>query len=281
MKHLPILLLLMLTSSFILAQKKSPKAYFSKSFQLKKFGLLIGKDQDMPHGLSHNYLLNTARLGGDIDISSLTENKEYNYSMICENPHIRVELEWLLPNLKNTALVTGVYSISGRIDVATYDKLESNAKGEYIPRSLSIKSMGNEVGIETSIFRYLPLSRSFRIIVGGGTNLGYSYDGTVTIQATNIDVLKDDELSFRAIPSDRETVSQEDHFSEFYEEHFDQKNGIHQRLVGQIGGGLMLFNRFELQFILRRGVGYRYLSNVPLKLTELRSFSLGAKWVIK
>ena len=280
MKHLLLLSSLILWCVFVFGQKKLTKAYFSPTFKIKKFGLSIGQDQDMPFGLDHNYLLQTARLGGNIDVSALSQDRDYSYSMICENPHLRFDVEFLLPHLKNTTVTFGVYSITGRIDVANYNKNEVDTDGNSIYRHLGIRSYSNELGVESSLLRYVPISRHLRLFGGAGTNLGFSYDGSISVDADNIDILKDDEVSFRAVPTDMGNIDPDEYYTNSYYEYFDQKNGIHQRAFLHAGIGLTMFKRMELQWAYRSGLGYRFIQGAPLKFTQLRSITMGMKWVL-
>jgi len=149
-----ILCCCMLASSSLAAQRLG-----IGGFKLKKVGASIGQDQDMLGDMSASYFLSTAR-SGDLknDYSQLDLLPSDTYSMVCENPHLRLNVTWEHDRFSN---------------------LEFGTNSNY----LTINQYSNEVAVEPTLgWRMGKGPFNLTAIVGG--NLGYHWGKAPTSTTT-------------------------------------------------------------------------------------------------
>jgi len=131
----------MLVSSSLTAQRLG-----IGGFKLKKVGASIGQDQDMLGDMSASYFLSTAR-SGDLhnDYSQLDLLPSDTYSMICENPHLRLNVTWEHDRFSNLEFGTNLLLVTGRIDAMEF-------RDEDYTNYLTINQYSNEVAVERGIW---------------------------------------------------------------------------------------------------------------------------------
>ncbi|HFA47604.1 MAG TPA: hypothetical protein ENJ95_01145 [Bacteroidetes bacterium] len=237
--------------------------------QVKHIGATAGVDEDMLHNMDGNYFLQTAR-GNTSAFGDLGFGKQDMASMICENPHIRLEVALAPMGCKNTEIRLALLGIFNRIDALSYYQGHSSEGA----RRFSVDAYSNEIALESSFLKTTGRLGPFRAYGGLGTNIGYSFAGSLAISywkaGRTIEVpgeASDDPIGY--IVEEPEQTYQ----------HFDQRNGISQRIFAHLGLGIHCFKRMELAFEYRRGIGYRAVFSAPVKMTELQSSALALRWL--
>lgn len=243
---------------------------------IKKFGISLGFDRDMLRGMDHTYFLSTARGETNFNYENLNLKKDFMGSMACENPHIRLNLTLLPPAMRNTELNLALVGIFNRIDYISYespDKDWSDPGYQY----LSFDANTNEIDLEASLLKRMPLGRSGNFYLGGGTNLGVSFAGNLYVSGNNVTIENDNVIGLR-----NDVDPSEDYYDmEYFHDQFDIKTGFSQRVFAQAGISFTVLRRFELGVDYRHGLGYRAHGGTPLKMTELQSIGASMRWVLR
>lgn len=264
-KYITFSLLLLLSGSL------SAQSFFG-GLKLKKVAVSFGTDQDRLQNLNHEYLLNTLREDTEVNFSDIPFESEDLYSMTCENPNIRAEFAMHHPALRNTEIRFAGSAMIGRIDAVKY---KTGNYGDDNYQTLSFQSWTNEVAAEASFVKNGNLG-PLNFYGGAGTNLGYSFGGNVNVEGDYICVDSNGNVTDRRDIQEEGTVVHKN-----YSENIDAKNGLHQRAFLMAGAGITFFKRVELGLEGRRGVGYRAIAGAGVQGTQLHSFGLTAKWVLK
>lgn len=244
---------------------------------VKSVGLSFGVDEDRLGALDGRYLASKAK---GVDALAQLDNgqleKEYAYSMICENPQMRLDVALqprFMPNADWRFAVVGIFN---RIDAISYRNREATNQYQY----LNISEYSNEIALESSMLWRAKTKGSFlRLYGGGGTNIGASFgsslyiDGTVSTPVTDLS----GQLGGRsdAINVYRSTGSDTEHISI---DVWDAREALSHRLFAQAGIGFNFFRRLEIGLEGRWGYGYRLVGGAPPQWTNLRSFSWSARW---
>ncbi|MEM7656664.1 MAG: hypothetical protein AAF399_11085 [Bacteroidota bacterium] len=266
--------LALLLSLPVSAQKFGTRLWGSESsWRVKSIDLGLGVEQDMVNRLSFDYLKNNLR---DADALAAFGGKNFEsadvYSMICENPHLRLGLTLESNVLKNTELRIAGVAILNRIDAISYynDQYDYFQTSEY----LNISSYTNEVAGEIALVKSAYLTKFFRVFGGAGTNLGFSMGNYMNVNASNMNVVND--WSLLETGQITGPIVEE----EYYYDNFDVRSGIQQRVFGQVGFGLTLFRKLEFGMEGRFGAGYRYHFGGEASMTRLNSFAMTARWML-
>lgn len=271
MKRLFLLSVIVLSTMQLSAQK-----FFSAgSWQIKKAGIHLGMDMDMLNqGLNHEYFFSMSKEQSDNDFTSMRFADGSMYSMVCENPNIRLEMSLVSPYFKNTEWRFALNTIINRIDAISYYNSDGYGQSEY----LNFNSYGNELSLESVLLKSLPFWKFFEIHGGVGTNIGYSFGNSLSVYGSS-STYTADQVNFNNLNEVSNTVSSPayDYFSEYYE----LSNGINQRAFLQLGASMTVFDRIEMGFDVRGGLGYRGNFGAPVAFTKLKAFSLSAKYVLK
>jgi len=236
--------------------------------KIKKFGISSMTDRDRVNNLDADYFSGLSKNGFDSEIMENDFPTSAITSMTCENSAFRVELT-VLPFTKapNFQLNMGTSIMTNREDATQYSY--GNRDGDYI----RFNSYSSEAALDASMVYNLKYS-FLNLYAGLGTNLGYTFDGDVSVAGA---YYKQNEATYSGTDggstSDLERIS-------FYERG-EMKNSLHQRAFLQGGFSFIFFKRLELAWEIRTGVGYRYNAGNPIKFTTLESLGMAAKWNLK
>ena len=222
-----------------------------------RFGISVGGDIEMPHGLDHNYLLSTAT-NNNFDVSSVPFEDGELVRMECDNGTFRTSASFAPAGKKNTEFQFSLLSIDGRIDMVRYELPEEN-------HFVEVNAENEEIALEGIYMIRDQASKRFSFHVGLGTNIGYSHNGKVRIRSF---YETDSETD---VPNTTEEISYE----------YNQKNSINQRLFVQGGIGIRFLKKMEVGIMCRKGLGYRATLEGPFKMTTLkRSIGLSLSYTI-
>jgi hypothetical protein len=217
-----------------------------KGFKLIGVGLTSGVDQDMIRNMDLGYFDGISSIDFSAIIDDVQSSDYYSASsMICENPHYRLDLAFAPTGANHTELRLSASLITNRVDMISYHG------GDHY---LNFMSYTNEVSVGATYLKHATLLKTLRVYGGLGTNVGYGFghdlwiDGDINMNADNTGILN--------TGTDAPVVTDPlDGFTHHYEE---GPNSISQRLFLQGGLALRLFDRVELGLNYRYGVGYRY-----------------------
>ncbi|MEM9929190.1 MAG: hypothetical protein AAF840_05190, partial [Bacteroidota bacterium] len=157
-------------------------------FKLKKIGASIGQDQDMLGDMSAAYFISTAQSGMlQNDYSQLDLLPSDTYSMICENPHLRLNATWESVAFPKLEFGTNLLLVTGRIDAMDF----RSSDGE---TNLYVNQYSNEIALEPTL-GYRLGNGPFNITAIIGGNLGYHW-GDLNLNG-NVRVCDDSTVKFR------------------------------------------------------------------------------------
>lgn len=234
-------------------------------FKLKKIGGSFGQDQDMLGDMSANYFISTAQEGElERDYSQLNLDPSYVSSMICENPHLRLNLTWEHEQLSNLEFGTNLVLITGRID-------EMSFRTPDYENHLRISQYSNEIVFEPTLgWRLGHGAFNLTGIIGG--NLGYHWGdmslyGDVTDCGDGIKLRSGDDLngceSIRVY------------------ENAAISTGISTRLFAEAKASFQIARRLEMGLHIRRGAGLRLAGGTRTQTTTLHSGGVSMAWVLR
>ena len=269
MKHL----LFFLSTLFFAFQLSAQKSLQLLGMKVKHIGVSFGEDKDMLHNMDYSYLIGTAR-GNTSAYDGMDFGKQDVESMLCENPHVRVEVSLLPPLMKNTELRLALVGIFNRVDYMSYYKGEWDSPEGY--ESLSVYSTANEMALETSFLKHSNRQRSLSWYGGIGQNFGFAYTGYVNVNYEHSGGVIATQGEGEDSPVTYETIEATSTWQDY-----NLRNGVHQRLFLHGGFGYRFFKRVEIGMECRWGIGYRATFGSPVKMTELRSYGLTARWLMK
>ncbi len=271
MKNVLLVLLAILISSPSFSQQI---ILFNK-WKVRSFSVTFGADEDRIKNLDYTYMLKTAKGVNESGFEDLNFAPEHLFSMACENPNIRLTASLDVPGLKNTELDFSVYGIVDRYDYVSYHTRNSdhdwlNDEYEY----LSFNSTQNELGLESTIKKRVNLN--FINLYGGlGTNLGYAFGGKMTIDGNA------EQTASQNADRNLNDIVGGNYYQDYYYDEFKVRDGIQQRIYGQIGVGFIFFKRLELGIDYRRGFGYRAHFGAPVVEVDLHALSTTIRWHLK
>jgi len=257
---------------------------FFKNIKIKKIGIHTGGEQDILMGkvMSNNYFNS---LANNPNLNEALENRidanYFKHSGVCENPHIRLSLSLQLPK-PNHELQLGLISVTNRLDGLSYHKLQGeNLDYAYFNYDLN----SNEFAVEANYVynkEIKIINNIFHLnIYGlGGTNFGYQYANRLVISGTK-------EIPNRQFGARLQAPAEENINFEYttngedFANTYNASNAINQRAYVGGGIGAIFFNRLELGVKGKFGYGYRYHFSNDFAATNIRSFDLNAKWILK
>ena len=234
----------------------------------------MGQDQDLLSTMSPDYFLQTTRSQSQYDYSSLEQlDKQYVYSMVCENPHLRLGVNMQhrrLPQLELSLNMLGIFNRIDEVAFATPDKYWGDEDFQY----LSMSVYTNEIGIEPALSDRLQ-GGAFALIGSVGANAAYIFDGTLDIYGHNLNIAEN-RLAFRddGTPNGSQVEP-------YIDEYLTMRNGFSTRAFASLGGSITFLKRLELGAQLTYGLGKRFINLADPVNTELRSFSFRAAWVLR
>jgi hypothetical protein len=270
MNRLLLLILLVACS----AQLNAQSFFRLSNWEIAKVNLHFGKDEDMLKDMHQDYFLSMVKDDKmNFNYSDLDFTNTDMYSMICENPNIRLEASLESPYFKNTEWRIGMNAIINRIDAITYFNGDYNYYGN--SDYLNFNSVGNEMSIESAVLKTLPIGSRLSLQGGVGANIGYSYGNRLDIWGSSRS-LAANTVNYTNVGEVSEIISNQN-----YEYHFDNyelRDGVSQRAYLIAGANIRILRRLELGFDVRRGYGYRAIFGAPMASTHLKAFSLSAKY---
>lgn len=274
---------LIIVTAFISQTVFAGNSFLFKNLKLKKIGLHYGVEQDVLMGnvMSDKYFNS---LAGHPNLNEALENRVdanyYKYSGTCENPHMRLSFAWELPK-PNQELHLGLIGVFNRLDGMSYHKSAEYIE-DYTYFNYDLNS--NEFALEAEyVFnKELKLIKNiFHINLSGfgGTNFGYQYANRLKVSGTNAYETRELGEPLQRIYGENVSLAyiDEEQFANMY----DVSNAINQRAYVGGGVGLIFFNRLELGIKGKFGYGYRYHFSNDFAGTNIRSFDLNAKWILK
>ncbi|MGB0983743.1 MAG: hypothetical protein ACPG19_06860 [Saprospiraceae bacterium] len=269
--------LLLLSVIVLSTMQLSAQSFFNLgNWQIKKAGIHLGMDMDMLNqGLNHEYFLSMSKEQTNSDFESMSfSNDNDMYSMVCENPNIRLEMSLVSPYFKNTEWRFALNTIINRIDAISYYNSDGYGNSDY----LNFNSYGNELSLESVLLKSVPFMKFFEVHGGVGTNIGYSFGNSLDIYGSSSNYTAN-QLNFNNLNEVSNTVSSPSY--EYFSEYYQLNNGINQRAFVQLGASMTVFNRIEMGFDARGGLGYRGVFGAPVAFTMLKAFSVSAKYVFQ
>ena len=247
---------------------------------VKSFGVTLSRDEDRLGNLSGDYLVGKLRGEGAASIALLTSGQmeqDYAYSMICENPNLRMDVALQPRFMPNAEWRFAAVLIANRIDAVSYRPRDWSA-GNYT--YLNVSEYSNEAALESSMLWRVPTRGTFlRIYGGGGTNLGASFGSSVHVDGTMNTNVGDLSNQFGG-RGDAEDIynNAEATYEWFSENHYDVRESFNHRVFAQAGIGFNFFRRLEVGLEGRWGYGYRLVGGSPAQFTNLRSLGFSARW---
>lgn len=234
-------------------------------FQLKKVGASIGQDQDMLGDMSAAYFISTAQSGSlQNDYSQLDLLPSDTYSMICENPHLRLNATWESIALPRLELGTNLLLITGRIDAMEF---RSPDAATY----LNVQQYSNEIAVEPTL-GYRLGNGPFHITGIIGANVGYHW-GELNMYG-NVQVCDDNTVKFRDAAGTNCSV-------DYIDEYVPTTTGMSTRVFAEAKFSFQIARRVELGAHLRRGAGFRFAENAATQNTTLHSGGVSMAWVLR
>lgn len=251
-----------LASTALIAQNP-----FIGGFQLKKVGAQLGQDQDMLGDMQANYFLSTARSGAlTHDYSELNLLPADVFSMICENPHLRLTSTWQSVTHPQLELGLNLLLVTGRIDAMQFRSADNRS-------NLRINQYSSEVAFEPTLgYRLGRGSWNITGIIGG--NLGYHF-GELNVNG-NVYVCEDSKVQFR---NDDEPNA--NCVSTYVSDYAQTSGGISSRLFAETKFSFTIAQRMELGLHFRYGKGMRFTNGASTQQTTLHSGGVSAAWVLR
>ena len=266
MKKITLLFALCCIVSFAQAQSSLGKLF------VKKIGISAGFDQDRINNMDMDYMLGTANGAENSRFLNSGITGEELYGGVCENPYLRAYVTLGAPALKNTTLDLAVVGVFNRYDGLYYSS-DNYYDDDY--KYVSLNSFSNEVMIEGVVQQALPILSWFKLYGGIGTNLGFTFGNSLSVNGHVSESSVEDNLE-----RNNNDIFSGSYDSDFSYENYDAKNAFSQRIFAEVGTGLTLFQRFETGLFLRRGVGYRNYVGYGMRGVNLFSAGLRMNWII-
>ncbi len=247
-----------------------------KFFNVKKFGVEVGFDQDMVQGLSGTGILGKTSTEFQERYSLVTEENGTKITGVCENPNLRavVVLEPIF--WKNTELQVSGNFIWNRWDGVSY--YSGNYEEGY--NYSNVDMYGSEVALEAVLVKKYSPKHWFHLYGGGGLNSGYHFGNTVYVSNYGEgDPNPQEERTFADVFAGSEPQYAPDYARDWgYEEISD---GFSTRAFAVGGFGVTMFKRLELGVNIRYGLGLRTFNGADNDFTNLRSIGTTMKWTLK
>ncbi len=250
--------------------------------RIKKIGFELGIDQDMIQGLSGDGLLDKTSQDFRTRIPGGTLDNQYKYAGVCENPNLRLNLVLEPFFSSNVEIHTSLLMIWNRWDGMSY--YNENAT-DYT--NVNVDLYGKEIGVEGAIVRRFDLGKWFHLYGGGGVNTGFHFDNWLYASSyaqtsgQGTDLSRD--LGETLFGSD-EPENYWDQFEQV-DDYFDDErkisNGFSVRAFAQAGAGISIWKkRIEIGANYRFGYGIRQFNKASNDMTNLRSFSMYARYAL-
>lgn len=257
MKKLLLFTCMLLSASLLFGQK---------NWIIKSIDLSFGYDEDRVTGISDDYFSsmikdeNLTYVGPEFDDTDI-------YSMVCENPYIRLSATLSPIGLKNTELRLGLNGIFNRYDGVSY-----NMGGGYTGTYYSSSTTGDELAVEASFLKSANW-RVFRAFGGLGVNTGYAFNNRMHSWVSDVSTVNSVSLRGDNIPIEEVMYN-----AESYHDAVKLRNGVSQRAFLHAGVGILFFRRVELSLEGRYGYGYRWMGGTSPHGVRLQSIAINASY---
>lgn len=249
------------------------QSFIGKQWNLKRVGVHLGQDQDMLSVMDYSYFLGSLRNQPGFDFSDIGATEQHTYSMLCENPHLRLNANFQHAAFPEIEMGLSLVGIFNRIDEVVYATPGTNYWDED-RQELSFTQYGNEIAIEPTL-SYRSQKGAWALTGVVGTNLGYHFGNWLNINGRNITICENT-VGFREgiDEPDCETI-------DYLYESGAQRNGFSARMFAEIQGSFTIARRFEMGMMLRRGIGFRTVNQSPTVGTNLHSGGVFMRWTLR
>lgn len=265
-----ILSLLVLSLTFLTLQAQS---LLGQQWKLKRVGVHLGQDQDMLSVMDYDYFISSLRTSPGFDFSDIGATERHTYSMLCENPHLRLNAGFQHAAIPELELGLSLVGIFNRIDEVVYATPGTNYWDED-RQELSFTQFGNEIAFEPTLsYRLQKGAWALTGVLGG--NVGYHFGNWLDIQGRNITICED-VVSFREGIDEPECET-----IDYLYESGQQRNGFSGRLFAEFQASFTIARRMEMGMMFRRGVGFRTVNQSPTVGTNLHSGGVFMKWTLR
>ena len=233
----------------------------------------FGQDRDMIHSMNHEYFMQTIKGNTQYDYADLNLDKSYAYSMLCENPHLRLALNLDHQSIPKLGMSLSMVGIFNRVDGINYGT-PGKSWGDEGYQDLDLDMYTNEIAIEPAL-SYRLIDGKFSLTGGAGVNAGYVFGGNLNVSGYNLEA---DNGSLRFNDDGSDLPQYEDTWTY---EHLDMRNGFSTRAFVSLAASVTLFQRVELGVNYRHGVGVRMINGADAIGTELSSHGIFAAWKLR
>ncbi|GAB5554769.1 MAG: hypothetical protein Sapg2KO_43600 [Saprospiraceae bacterium] len=245
-----------------------------KNWQLKRIGVYMGEDQDRLSSMDHTAFVNTMRQRPDFDFSNIGVTESYTYSMICENPNLRLNMNFQHQEHSQLELGLSVSGIFDRIDEVVYATPNTYYSDENY-QELRFTQIGNEIAIEPTLgFRSQKGAFALTGIIG--VNAGYHFGNTLGIYGYNINACEESIRFRNENTSNTDCTTMGD-----LEAYGSQRNGISARMFAELDASFVIAKRIEMGVMFRRGAGLRFVNQGTTSTTDLHAAGVFMKWVLR
>ncbi len=260
--------LLLLSTFFISFQLSSQSLWYLGKFKVQKIGVSLGADQDRIHNMDSAYFMDQLEANQKIGFQDIDIDNYYLEGGICENPHARLSMTLAVPKVSKLEWTNSLVLMAGRIDGVSYEGKNDLGDSQY----LTMRQTQDEIALESTMIYRHDLGM-MKLYGGAGTNLGVTFNNRINISATNVSLFDFDGREFNDSPLDWSSPR--------FNQIFNTKQNVNQRIFLQGGMAIVLFKRLEMGMDVRYGIGYRAAKNADIRRTNLVSTGFTAKWVLK
>lgn len=244
-------------------------------FKIKKFDFSLGYEADYINDMDYRFF---AEQMPDVQQARLDElNFEVSEveSGICENPSINIGITLEPENFEFLEWRNALAVKPNRVDAMTYFN-NSGYEGTY----LNISGTHAEFAFESALVMKLPVLPFFNLYIGAGTNIGVTTSNETCV-FTSLDLTAED-ISYRNINEVNEGVPAGRYGSgDGYGACFDTGSQLNQRIFGQLGTGIIFFDRVEVGLDMKYGFGYRAVPGRTIDRTHIVATNLNLRYILK
>lgn len=233
---------------------------------IKSIDVSLGVDEDRVSGLSNDYFTDMIR-SDDVAYIGPNFDSQNAYSMICENPYVRIMATIAPLGSKSTEIRVGLNGIFNRLDGVSYYSDEGFA---------NFSTIGDEIAIESAFIKTTGIW-GLRFYGGVGTNTGFAFNNRYYGWGSENIIV--DNVSLRA--ADNQSIDEVMQISDPYYNEVELRNGMSQRLFLQGGVGFRFFKRVEVGLEGRYGYGYRWIAGAGKKAIRLQSVAFNARYYLR
>ena len=241
-------------------------------FKVKKIDFSNGYEADYVNGIDYNFFVNQMPEEYRNNLSDLQFRDGDFHSGICENPSYNLGLTLVHPTLPNLEWRNSLSFKPNRVDGVSYYN-NSGFSGEYA----SLTGYHSEFAVESAAIFKLPVFSFFNLYGGAGINTGITTNNT-TCAYTSFDVTAEN-ITFSTVEQLNAGLGSEDNGT--YTECFDTGSQLNQRVFLQVGTGFKFFQRVEIGFDIKYGLGYRADFGATIDRTHIVATNLNLRYILK